>query len=136
MNSQIQAPSALSPEEEPRCPVSTRLSGPQRFWTIFKKNILLVPAGIRTPDRLRHPKSLLREVTIQFQLEVKINSLDNLSQFLKLSLYFAKYKNNFQSSITIAILAGLQQVIPNGTTAILTGLQQVIPNGTFYAARQ
>jgi hypothetical protein len=108
VNSQIQSPSALSPEEEPRCPVNTRLSGPQPLWTIFKKSILPVPAGIRTPDRLRHPKSLIREVTIKFQFEVKINNLDNLSQFLKLTLHFPKYKNNFQTYIAMSILAGLE----------------------------
>lgn len=108
MKSQLQAPSALSPEEEPRCPVNTGLRGPQNFWTIFKNSILLVPAGIQDPDRLRHPKSLSPEVTIKFQLEVKINRLDNLSHFLKLTLHFPKYKNNFQTSIALSILAGLE----------------------------
>ena len=45
---------------------------------------------------------------IKFQLEVKINGLDNLSQFLKLILHFPKYKNNFETSIAMSILAGLE----------------------------
>jgi hypothetical protein len=53
LSDQPEAPAAL-----PRCPLMTRLSGPEQGWIVLKRQKSLAPTRTRNPNRLHSPTTL------------------------------------------------------------------------------